>query len=57
MKERFLPKDHHITIRLNEAQFSRLVLHLKRHKKETRSDVIRNSIHEYLNNCSKNQNL
>ncbi len=49
-KKQNLPKTHHITIRLNESQFSRLVLHLKKHRKETRSDVIRESIHQYINN-------
>lgn len=50
MKKKNLPKSHHITIRLNEAQFGRLVLYIKKHRKETRSDVIRESIHQYLNN-------
>lgn len=43
------PKNHHLTIRINENQYKRLVNHLKNERKETLSNVIRESLHRYLN--------
>lgn len=46
------PKNHHLTIRLTECQHRRLLNHLKKESEETLSNVIRESLHQYLNNES-----
>ena len=42
------PKNHHLTIRINETQYKRLMNHLKKESEETLSNVIRKSLHRYL---------
>lgn len=47
------PKNHHLTIRLTECQHRRLLTHLRNEKvNNTISKILRESLHQYLNNES-----
>lgn len=43
------PKNHHLTLRINESQYKRLVNHLNKERDQTLSNVIRESLHRFLN--------
>lgn len=43
------PKSKHLTLRINECQYNRLLAHLRQQRKENMSNVLRESLNRYLN--------
>lgn len=43
------PKSKHLTLRINECQYNRLIARLRQQRKENMSNVLRESLNRYLN--------